>query len=115
MAGMSIDKLKQILREKQLPADVEPPIEAMRKSMEKLAFKAADDIETEAVSVANRDAEWVRAPGSQAERAILYRTRRHVGAQSNAPRGGRNLSLRPSHGIAGRLPDGTRRALSGCG
>ena len=40
--------------------------------MEKLAFKAADDIETEAVSVANRDAEWVRAPGSQAERAILY-------------------------------------------
>ncbi len=72
MAGMSIDKLKQILREKQLPADVEPPIEAMRKSMEKLAFPAADDIETEAVSVANRDAEWVRAPGSQAERAILY-------------------------------------------
>ena len=72
MAGMSIDKLKQILREKQLPADVEPPVEAMRKSMEKLAFPAADDIETEAVSVANCAAEWVRAPGSQAERAILY-------------------------------------------
>ncbi len=72
MAGMSIAKLKQILREKQLPADVEPPVEAMRKSMEKLAFQAADDIETQAVSVAGRAAEWVRAPGSQAERAILY-------------------------------------------
>ena len=33
---------------------------------------AADDIETEALSVANCAAEWVRAPGSQAERAILY-------------------------------------------
>ncbi len=72
MAGMSIDRLKQILREKQLPADVEPPVEAMRKSMEKLAFKAAGDIETEAVNVAGRAAEWIRAPGSQAERAILY-------------------------------------------
>ena len=72
MAGMSIDKLKQILREKQTPADIEPPVEAMRKSMEKLAFKAADDIQTEAVTVAGRDAEWVRAPGCQAERAILY-------------------------------------------
>ena len=49
----------------------------MRKSMEKMAFKAADDIETETVTVAGRDAEWVRAPwvrapGSQTGRAILY-------------------------------------------
>ena len=39
MAGMNIDKLKQILREKRLPAEVEPPVEAMRKSMEKLGLQ----------------------------------------------------------------------------
>jgi len=70
--AMSIDKLKKILRGRQTPPDVEPPLVAMRKSMEKMAFKAADDIETETVTVAGRDGEWVRAPGSQTERAILY-------------------------------------------
>ena len=62
MAGISIDKLKQILREKQTPADVEPPVEAMRKSMEKLAFQAADDIETEPLTIAGRTAEWFERP-----------------------------------------------------
>ena len=72
MADMSIEKLKGILREKQTPPEVEPPVEAMRKSMEKLAFPAAADVETEALDVAGRAAEWVRAPNCQPGRAILY-------------------------------------------
>jgi monoterpene epsilon-lactone hydrolase len=72
MAGPEIVKLKNILREKALPPGVEPPLEQMRKAMEKVAFKVADDVKTETVTVAGRAAEWVRAPGAQAERAILY-------------------------------------------
>jgi acetyl esterase/lipase len=72
MAGPEIVKLKRILREKALPPGVEIPLEQMRKNMEKVAFKAADDIQAENVTVAGRAAEWVRAPGSQTGRAILY-------------------------------------------
>ena len=72
MADMNIEKLKHILREKQTPPEVEPPVEAMRKSMEKLAFPAAADVETEALDVAGQPAEWVRAPHCQADRAVLY-------------------------------------------
>jgi len=72
MAGPEIVKLKRILREKALPPGVEIPLEQMRKNMEKIAFKAADDIQAENVTVAGRAAEWVRAPGSQTGRAILY-------------------------------------------
>lgn len=72
MAGPEIVKLKRILREKALPPDADISLEQRRKGMEKVAFKAADDIQTENVTVAGRAAEWVRAPGSQAGRAILY-------------------------------------------
>jgi acetyl esterase/lipase len=72
MAGPEIIKLKRILREKAAPPGVEIPLDVMRKGMEKVAFKAADDIQTEKVTVAGRAAEWVRAPGVQAGRAILY-------------------------------------------
>ena len=72
MAGPEIVKLKNILREKALPPGVEPPLEQMRKAMEKVAFKVADDVKIENVTVAGRAAEWVRAPGIQAGRAILY-------------------------------------------
>ena len=72
MAGPEIVKLKNILREKALPPGVEPPLEQMRKAMEKVAFRVADDVKIENVTVAGRAAEWVRAPGVQAGRAILY-------------------------------------------
>ena len=72
MAGPEITKLKNIIREKALPPGIEPPLEQMRKAMEKVAFRVADDVKTEPVTVAGRPAEWVRAPGIQAGRAILY-------------------------------------------
>jgi acetyl esterase/lipase len=72
MAGPEIVKLKRILREKAAPPGADIPLEVMRKGMEKVAFKAAEDIQVENVTVAGRAAEWVRAPGVQAGRAILY-------------------------------------------
>jgi monoterpene epsilon-lactone hydrolase len=72
MAGAEITKLKSILREKALPPGAQVTLEQRRKGMEKVAFKAADDIAIEDVTVAGRPAEWVRAPGAQRERAILY-------------------------------------------
>lgn len=72
MAGPEIVKLKRILREKAVPPSVDIPLDQRRKGMEKVAFKAADDIQVENVTVAGRAAEWVRAPGVQAGRAILY-------------------------------------------
>ena len=72
MAGPEIVKLKRILREKALPPGVDIPLEQRRKGMEKVAFKAADDIQVENVTVAGRTAEWLRAPGVQAGRALLY-------------------------------------------
>ena len=118
MAGMSIDKLKQILRERQLPADVEPPIEAMRKSMEKLAFQAADDIETEAISVADRAAEWGPCAGQSGRAGPPLSARRGLCRRLDqyAPVAGRrNLPLCPSRGFARGLSSGAGRALSGCG
>jgi len=72
MAGPEITKLKKILREKAAPPGADIPLDVMRKGMEKVSFKAADDIQAEGVTVAGRAAEWVRAPGAQASRAILY-------------------------------------------
>ncbi|MGE0822611.1 MAG: alpha/beta hydrolase [Candidatus Binatia bacterium] len=72
MAGAEIEKLKKILREKALPPDAQITLDQRRKGMEKVAFKAADDIQIENVLVADRAAEWVRAPGAQKDRAILY-------------------------------------------
>ncbi len=72
MAGPEIVKLKRILREKAIPPGVDISLEQRRKGMEKVAFKVADDIGVEAVTVAGRAAEWITAPGSQTGRAILY-------------------------------------------
>ena len=73
MAGPEIVKLKRILREKNPAASGKPiTLEQRRAGMEKVAFKVADDINVETVTVAGRPAEWLRAPGIQAERAILY-------------------------------------------
>jgi acetyl esterase/lipase len=72
VAGPEITKLKRILREKALPAGTQVSIEQRRNGMEKVAFKVADDVGVEAVTVAGRNAEWIRAPGSQPGRAILY-------------------------------------------
>ncbi len=73
MAGPEIIKLKRILREKNAAAAGRPVSLAQRRAgMEKVAFRVADDIGVEAVTVAGRPAEWLRAPDAQAERAILY-------------------------------------------
>lgn len=72
MAGLEMEKLKRILREKAVPPGVEIPLDQLRKGMEKVAFKVADDVQSENVTVAGRAAEWVRASGVQAGRALLY-------------------------------------------
>jgi len=72
MAGPEIVKLKRILREKALPPGANITLAQRRAGMEKLAFKAADDIASENVTAAGCAAEWVKAPGSQTGRAILY-------------------------------------------
>lgn len=72
MAGPEIVKLKRILREKALPPGANITLEQRRKGMEKVAFKVADDVGVEHVMVAGRAAEWLRAPGTQPGRAILY-------------------------------------------
>ena len=50
MAGPEIVKLKRILREKAVPPSVDIPLDQRRKGMEKVAFKAADDIQVENVT-----------------------------------------------------------------
>ena len=72
MAGAEITKLKQILREKALPPGAQVTLEQRRKGMEKVAFRVAEDVVVEHVTVAGRAAEWLRAPGTNAQRAILY-------------------------------------------
>ena len=70
MASAEIIKLKGLLRSKALPA--ETSIEQRRALMEKLAFRVADDIAVEAVTLNGRNAEWLRAPGADASRVLLY-------------------------------------------
>jgi acetyl esterase/lipase len=72
MAEREIDKLKRILREKALPPGAQITLAQRRAGMEKVAFKVANDIGIETLTVAGRNAEWVRAPETQAGRAILY-------------------------------------------
>lgn len=70
MASAEITKLKRLLREKALPP--ETTIAERRALMEKLSFRAADDIRTESVTVGGRPAEWVMAPDTQRDRVLLY-------------------------------------------
>jgi acetyl esterase/lipase len=72
MAGVEITKLKRILREKAVPPNAQITLDQRRKGMEKVAFKVADDVGVEAVTVAGCAAEWLRAPEADAQRAILY-------------------------------------------
>lgn len=70
MASAEIIKLKGLLRAKALRP--ETTIAERRALMEKLAFRAADDIAVEAASIAGRGAEWLKAPGADAARVLLY-------------------------------------------
>jgi acetyl esterase/lipase len=72
MAETPIVRLKRILREKAAATEGPMSVPLRRKTMEELAFKVAPDIGVETVTVAGRDAEWLRAPGVQAGRTILY-------------------------------------------
>jgi len=67
-----IVKLKRILRDKAAPAHAPIMVAERRAGLEAVAFKVVDDVRVEAVTVAGRSAEWLRAPGVQAGRAILY-------------------------------------------
>jgi acetyl esterase/lipase len=72
MAETPIARLKRILREKAAAAEGPLSVPLRRKTMEEIAFKVAPDIGVETVTVAGRDAEWLRAPGVRAGRTILY-------------------------------------------
>lgn len=72
MASAEIVKLKSLLREKALPPGAQTPIAARRELMERVAFRAADDIATEAVEIGGRPAELLRAPGVSTVRTLLY-------------------------------------------
>jgi epsilon-lactone hydrolase len=50
----------------------EVPVERLREGMEAMSFPVADDVEVEPVVVAGHPAEWVRAPGGDPDRAVLY-------------------------------------------
>jgi monoterpene epsilon-lactone hydrolase len=72
MSETPIAKLKRILREKIAPTDGQIAVAIRRKEMEEKSFKVADDIEVEPTTVAGRNAEWLRAPGTEGGRSILY-------------------------------------------
>ena len=57
-------------RRGRLPDDA--PLEEMRSDFEGMAFPAPDDVTLEAVDAGGVPAEWLTAPGADAERAVLY-------------------------------------------
>lgn len=70
MASAEITRLKALLRDKALPP--ETSIEQRRALMEKLSFRVAEDIVVENISIKGRRAEWLRAPGVDDARVLLY-------------------------------------------
>lgn len=72
MASAEITKLKGLLRNKALPPGAQTPIAERRALMEKLAFRVADDVAVDPVTIAGRPAEWLRAPGAAADSVLLY-------------------------------------------
>ena len=72
MGGMSIERLKELLRERALPPGAKVSIEDRRRGMEEAAFPVAPDVKLEPLEVAGLGAEWLTAPGASEERAILY-------------------------------------------
>jgi acetyl esterase/lipase len=69
---MDINRLKAVLREKVIPLDADVSLAERREAMEKVAFRVAEDISVESLTVAGCPAEWLRAPSIDTERAILY-------------------------------------------
>ena len=72
MASAEITKLKGLLREKALPPGTPITIAQRRAFMEKVAFRVAEDIEVENLTVAGGAAERLRAPGADPKRVLLY-------------------------------------------
>ncbi len=72
MAGMSIEKLKRILRERSTPTNAETSLADRRGGMEASSFPVAPDIDVKPIEAAGLRAEWLRAPGAEEDRAILY-------------------------------------------
>ena len=72
MSETPIAKLKRLLREKAVSIDTPLTVDERRQTMEATSFKVQGDIAIETLMVAERDVEWLRAPGVQDGRAILY-------------------------------------------
>ncbi|PON12107.1 hypothetical protein C2W62_41340 [Candidatus Entotheonella serta] len=72
MTETPIEKLQRILREKAPDPSAPIQIAERRELMEKTSFKVKQDIDVETVQVAGLQAEWLRAPAAQTDRAILY-------------------------------------------
>jgi acetyl esterase/lipase len=72
MTATPIERLQRILREKATDPRAPIPIAERRELLEAMSFKVNDDIDVETVQVAGIKAEWLRAPGVQTDRAILY-------------------------------------------
>lgn len=69
---MDINRLKALIREKTIPLDADVTLAERRKEMESVAFRVAEDISVEPLTVAARPAEWLRASNVEPARAILY-------------------------------------------
>lgn len=72
MTETPIEKLQRILREKATDPSAPIRVAERRELMEKTSFKVKDDIDVDTVRVAGLNAEWLRAPSVQTDRAILY-------------------------------------------
>lgn len=76
--AMPIEKLVGILRKNNGGGGIggggggKPGIAKLREGMEKTAFPVAPDVKVEKLTVAGRDAEWIKAPGVKEGYAILY-------------------------------------------
>ncbi|MDA0822350.1 MAG: alpha/beta hydrolase [Proteobacteria bacterium] len=69
---MDIDRLKRIIREKVIPLDTPISLAERRAEMERVSFRVAEDITVEQVTAGERPAEWLRAPGINPKRAVMY-------------------------------------------
>ncbi len=72
MEETPIAKLQRILREKATDPSAPMQVAERRELMEKTSFKVQGDIDVETVQVGGLVAEWLRAPGVQNDRAMLY-------------------------------------------
>ena len=75
--AMPIEKLVGIMRRNAAggeggPTSTKVTLAMRRAGMEKTSFPVADDVKVEKLTVAGRDAEWIKAPGVKEGYAILY-------------------------------------------